>query len=199
MLYALGLTTDEIFKTFYETRTYVRTKKGWTVPFDGERALGTKLSADLVNAKDGKVAAKAGTKLTRLQLKKLAEAGLTKQLVGDEALVGRYLADDLIDETTGEIFVEAGDEIDEELLEKLAELGIDELPTLDIDHVNVGPVYPQHAGGRQEFEPGRGAVRNLPRHAPGRAADDRYGGDAVQGSVFRLPSVTTCRPSAASR
>ena len=139
MLYALGLTTDEIFKTFYETRTYVRTKKGWTVPFDSERALGTKLSADLVNAKDGKVAAKAGTKLTRLQLKKLAEAGLTKQLVGDEALVGRYMADDLIDETTGEIFVEAGDEIDEELLEKFAELGINELPTLDIDHINVGP------------------------------------------------------------
>ncbi|MEM7124314.1 MAG: DNA-directed RNA polymerase subunit beta [Pseudomonadota bacterium] len=139
MLYALGLTTDEIFKTFYETRTYVRTKKGWTVPFDSERALGTKLSADLVNAKDGKVAAKAGTKLTRLQLKKLAEAGLTKQLVGDEALIGRYMADDLIDESSGEIFVEAGDEIDEELLEKLNELGINELPTLDIDHVNVGP------------------------------------------------------------
>ncbi len=139
MLYALGLTTDEIFKTFYETRSYVRTKKGWTVPFDSERALGTKLSADLVNAKDGKVAAKAGTKLTRLQLKKLAEAGLTKQLVGDEALIGRYMADDLIDETSGEVFVEAGDEIDEELLEKLTELGINELPTLDIDHVNVGP------------------------------------------------------------
>ena len=83
--------------------------------------------------------AKAGTKLTRLQLKKLADAGLSDQLVEDTALIGRYMADDLIDETTGEVFVEAGDEIDETLMEKFNELGIDELLTLDIDHVNVGP------------------------------------------------------------
>ena len=139
MLYALGLTTEEIFQAFYDTRNYVKVKKGWKVPFDGARALGTKLTVDLINAKDGKVTAKAGTKLTRLQLKKLADAGLSDQLVEDTALIGRYMADDLIDETTGEVFVEAGDEIDETLMEKFNELGIDELLTLDIDHVNVGP------------------------------------------------------------
>ena len=139
MLLALGLSTDEILSTFYETVTYTKDKKGWKVVFDTRRAFGTKLSADLVNAKDGKVVAKAGTKLTRIQLRKLEEAGLTQQLVQDEALYGRYLAEDVVDLDTGLIVAEAGDEIDEDLLGKLVEMGMDEVPTLDIDHVNVGP------------------------------------------------------------
>ncbi|MDA1071917.1 MAG: DNA-directed RNA polymerase subunit beta, partial [Proteobacteria bacterium] len=139
MLLALGLSVDEILSTFYETVTYTKNKKGWKVVFDTRRAFGTKLTADLVNAKDGKVVAKAGTKLTRIQLKKLEEAGLTKQLVQDEALYGRYLSEDVVDLDTGLIVAEAGDEINAELLGKLVEMGMEEVPTLDIDHVNVGP------------------------------------------------------------
>ena len=139
ILRALGLSTDEILATFYDNVSYKKVKGGWKVPFDSKRALGTKLLADLINAKDGKVAAKAGTKLTRLQLKKLEEAGLKDQLVDDEALFGRYMAEDIVDMSTGLVTAEAGDEIDEELLEKLNEAGVDEIVTLDIDHVNVGP------------------------------------------------------------
>ncbi|MBC6438923.1 MAG: DNA-directed RNA polymerase subunit beta [Rhodospirillales bacterium] len=139
MLYALGLSTDEILKKFYDNVVYTKADGGWRVPFDTSRALGTKLASDLINAKDGKVAAKAGTKLTRLQLRKLEEAGLEEELVQDDVLFGRYMADDFIDVETGLVIAEAGDEIDEDLLAKLAEASIDKLPTLDIDHVNVGP------------------------------------------------------------
>ena len=139
MLLALGLDADDILSTFYRTLTYTRAAEGWTVPFDAERALGTKLAADLVNAEDGKTVAKAGTKLTRLQLRKLDQAGLRDRLVPAETMFGRYLADDMIDLETGLVLAEAGDEIDEELLGKLEEAGLNAVPTLDIDHITVGP------------------------------------------------------------
>ena len=56
-----------------------------------------------------------------------------------EELVGRYVGADLVNEQTGEVIAEAGDELTAELVEALAEAGITELPTLHIDHVNVGP------------------------------------------------------------
>ncbi len=139
MLFALGLTTDEILRTFYGRVTYTRAEGGWRVPFDSARALGAKLADDLVDARDGKVAAKAGTKLTRLQLRKLDEAGLEEELVRDEALLGRYLADDIVDAGTGLVIAEANDEIDEDLLGKLLEANVGEVVSLDIDHVEIGP------------------------------------------------------------
>ena len=54
------------------------------------------------------------------------------------ALIGRYAALDVINEKTGEIYVEAGQEITEAVLELFNENDIDLLPTLAIDHVNVG-------------------------------------------------------------
>lgn len=52
---------------------------------------------------------------------------------------GRYAALDVINEKTGEIAAEVGQEITEAVLELFNENDIDLLPTLAIDHVNVGP------------------------------------------------------------
>jgi len=56
-----------------------------------------------------------------------------------EELYGQYLAQDLFDPSTGEIFAEAGEEITIKTLPLLIEKGFDELPILDIDHINIGP------------------------------------------------------------
>ena len=115
---------------------------GWKVPFDTSETtalFGTKLARDLVNAADGEIVARAGTKLTRLQLTKLAKAGLEEQFVGDDTLYGRFLAEDVIDLSSGLVLAEAGSEIDRALLDVLVGYGIGEIATLDIDHVKVGP------------------------------------------------------------
>ena len=57
----------------------------------------------------------------------------------DEDLVGQYVAEDLVNPQTGEIFAEAGDEISDKSLKVMIEAGFDEIPVLDIDHVNIGP------------------------------------------------------------
>ena len=134
-----GMSNEEILGTFYDTITYEKAKKGWKTAFDAERFRGVKLTADLINAKTGKAALKEGDKVTPRKAKKLAEEGLTEILVQNEQLVGQYLAADLFDQKTGQITHEAGHEITEEDLAAIDEAKIEELPILNIDHLNVGP------------------------------------------------------------
>ena len=138
LLYALGLTAEDIMEHYYNWVSIERDKKGWRAPFDPESMRGLKLVMDLVNAKSGKVVAEAGTKMTTRLGRKLVDAGLKEVLVPASELIGRFVARDIVNEETGEIFVEAGDELDEENIVVLEEAGVTHIDTLDVDHVNIG-------------------------------------------------------------
>jgi DNA-directed RNA polymerase subunit beta len=138
LLYALGMSGEEILNTFYKQVLYKRAKDGWRVPFDANRLRGYKAINDLVDADTGKVVLEAGKKLTVRQARQLAEKGLKALRLTDEELIGHYLAEDLVNAKTGEIYAEAGEEITEKNLKLLNEQGYKELPLLNIDHVNVG-------------------------------------------------------------
>ena len=146
LLFALGMDGEEILNFFYNKMSYVRVadkKKGsepyWRVPYDAERMKGVKASVDLIDADTGEVVVEAGKKLTVRTARALAERGVKFLKAQDEDLYGQYLAEDLYDPTTGEIFAEAGEEISAKSLVSLIEQGFDDLPILDIDHVNIGP------------------------------------------------------------
>jgi len=139
LLYALGLSSEDILDYFYKKVTYTREKKGWRTAYDAARMRGRKPAFDLVDAASGEVLLKAGEKVTPRLARKFEKAGLAELLVPDEDLIGRYVANDLINEETGEIYVEAGDELSAESVGALVEAGVRELATLDIDHVNIGP------------------------------------------------------------
>jgi DNA-directed RNA polymerase subunit beta len=64
LLFALGLTSEEILDTFFNRLVYTRDKDGWRIPFDPERMKGFKATNDLLDAKTGKVVLEAGKKLT---------------------------------------------------------------------------------------------------------------------------------------
>ncbi|MBO6950188.1 MAG: DNA-directed RNA polymerase subunit beta [Rhodospirillales bacterium] len=134
-----GMTPEDVLRYFYDVVSFERVKRGWKTPFNPDLLRGVKLTADLINAKTGRVAAEAGTKMTPRLLRQLAEKGMEEQVVTDEELIGRYVASDIINEETGEVYVEAGEEIVEDTLEMLAEANVDVIDTLAIDHVNVGP------------------------------------------------------------
>jgi DNA-directed RNA polymerase subunit beta len=139
LLYALGLDGEEILSTFYKTITYSADGENWRMPFDAERIKGVKAVADMIDADTGKVILEAGKKLAVRAARQLAENGVKAIRVPSEDLYGHYLAQDLFDPATGEIFAEAGDEISAKSLPLLIEKGFDELPILDIDHINIGP------------------------------------------------------------
>ncbi len=139
LLYALGMDGEEILSTFYDTITYTRDKAGWRFPFGGERMKGMKVSADLVDADSGEVVVEAGKKLTVRSIRQLDERGVKFLRAADDELHGQYNATDLYNPQTGEIFAEAGDEITAKSLQLLIDAGFNELPLLDIDHINIGP------------------------------------------------------------
>src|SRR4030088_279131 len=138
LLYALGMSGEEILNTFYKQAVYKRSKHGWRVPFDANQLKGYKAVNDLVDADTGKVVVDDAKKITVRQARQLQEKGLKALRMPDEELIGQYIAEDLVNHKTGEIYVEAGGEITEKVLKVLHEAGYKELPVLDIDHVNVG-------------------------------------------------------------
>ena len=139
LLFALGLDGEEILSHFYNKILYVREKDGWRLPFDGDRLKGTKAVVDVIDADTGDVVIEAGKKLTARTARALTERGVKFIRAQDEDLYGQYIAEDLFNPETGEIFAEAGEEISAKTLETLLSLGFDELPLLDIDHINIGP------------------------------------------------------------
>ena len=134
-----GLTSEDILGYFYDKTVYTRGPKGWKTAFQPERMKGVKLVYDLIDAKTGEKVAEAGTKMTPRLGKKLREQGVEDILVLPEDLTGQYAAEDLINERTGEIYIEAGHELTAAILGELEKAGVSELPTLAIDHINVGP------------------------------------------------------------
>ena len=138
ILFALGYDSEEILNNFYHKYVVEMNKKGWVSDFKGAQYKGIKISADLVNADTGEVAAEAGTKMTPRYINKLVESGLKKILYAKEALVGQFVAEDIVNLKTGLIYAEAGDEITMDLLEALESNKISKLPILEIDHVNTG-------------------------------------------------------------
>jgi DNA-directed RNA polymerase subunit beta len=139
LLFALGMTGEDILAHFYNTVTYVRGPGGWQIPYVSENWRGQKPGYDVVDANSGEVVFPAGQKISPRAATKAGKDGLAMLLIPTEEIFGRYSALDLINEATGEIYIEAGDEVSAENLEKLDAAGVDRIDTLDIDHVNTGP------------------------------------------------------------
>jgi DNA-directed RNA polymerase subunit beta len=139
LLHALGLSSEEILNTFYNTVSYGRGKNGWQIPYVAENWRGQKPMYDVADAKTGEIIFKAGEKITPRRANQAAKDGLKNLVIPTEEIFGRFSAHDLINEKTGEIYIEAGDEVSEENLEKLDKAGIKTLELLDIDYVNTGP------------------------------------------------------------
>jgi len=139
LLRAIGMETDQILNTFYDTLHYKKHKNGWETAYNPETYRGVKLFSDLIDAKTGKVVAESGTKVTPRKAKKLAEDGLKSLLISRDDMIGKFVAQDIVNMGTGEIYVEAGDELTKDKLALLEEIGLEELPVLAIDDIHVGP------------------------------------------------------------
>ncbi len=152
LLYALGLSQEDICDTYYQEVKYcVSGDNKWSMPFYPSRFRGIKPIFDLVDADTGEVIAEAGKKITPRFVKEVEESKSVKKiLVPFDSIIGRFASHDIINEKTGEIWLEAGEEITCDFdqksgsitggnLKTLFDNGVTEISTLDIDHVNVGP------------------------------------------------------------
>src|SRR5580704_4304480 len=139
LLYALGLTQEEILNYFYTKIAFKRQKDGsWTTPMDPSWMRSAKSMSDWKNAKNGDVILEAGAKITVRSLRKLQEDGVKQIAVSDDDLIGRYSALDMVNPETGEIYVEAGDELTAANLEVLLENGFNEIGCINVDGIVIG-------------------------------------------------------------
>ncbi|MBA3813437.1 MAG: DNA-directed RNA polymerase subunit beta [Alphaproteobacteria bacterium] len=135
---AQGMSREEILNVFYGTVEYQKCGEHWKTAFRPELVKPGKLAHDLIDAATGKVVAAEGAKVNMRFARKLQTEGLNEILVYENDVLGCYVASDLINESTGEVYAEAGDEITPAFLEVIAKADVQSIPTLDIDHVNVG-------------------------------------------------------------
>ena len=196
ILYALGMSKEEILEQYYKQIAFKRDKKkdGWTRPFNAEDYRGSKLLRDLVDAKTGEVVAPQGRKLTKRGAKKLADDGLKSVLISNEEMSERFAAEDIVNMETGQIYAEAGDELSEEAMELINEAGITELSVLNIDYVNVGP-YIRNTLAADKNDSRAGALVDIYRvMRPGEpptteAAEDLFNSLFFDGERYDLSAV----------
>jgi DNA-directed RNA polymerase subunit beta len=140
LLYALGLTQEEILQYFYSTISFKHNKDGsWTTALDPAWMRNAKSTSDWKNAKSGDVVLEAGSKVTVRALRKLAEDGVKNIAFSVDELIGRFSALDMVNPETGEIYIEAGEEITADNLVTALEAGFHDIEVLNIDNINVGP------------------------------------------------------------
>jgi DNA-directed RNA polymerase subunit beta len=139
LLYALGLTQEDILKNFYGKIAFKHTKGGgWTTPLDPAWMKNAKATGEWKNAKGGDVLVEPGAKITVRGLRKWQEDGVKQIALGDDDLIGRFSALDMVNPETGEIYVEAGDELTAANLEVLIENGFHEIDCINVDGITIG-------------------------------------------------------------
>ncbi|MGC3874226.1 DNA-directed RNA polymerase subunit beta [Halomonas sp. GXIMD04776] len=137
LLRALGMSTEEILGTFFETSTFHIEKSGFSVDLVPSRLRGETATFDIKDG-DGSVIVEEGRRVTQKHIRQMEKAGLERLEVPMEYLFGKTLAKDQVDPNTGELICECNSEITPELLEKLAQAGIETLETLYTNDLDCG-------------------------------------------------------------
>ena len=137
VLRALGMTTQEILATFFDTDTLRLSKNEIKIELIPARMRGLQLDFDIKTPK-GEVIVEAGRRISARHVRQLEKTRIKQLAVEKSFLVGRALADDVIDQTTGELLAAANEVITEELIDKFQESGIVELKTIYTNEIDRG-------------------------------------------------------------
>jgi DNA-directed RNA polymerase subunit beta len=137
LLRALGLESEEILDTFFDTNTFSIDSEG-NISFIiiPERLRGETINFEIKHK--NKVIVEAGRRITARHIRELEKAKLSKIDVPDDYLEGKVLAKNIIDEETGEFIAECNSELTAELVEALINSGITQFETLYTNELDRG-------------------------------------------------------------
>ncbi|MBT6325040.1 MAG: DNA-directed RNA polymerase subunit beta [Bdellovibrionales bacterium] len=139
LLKSLGYSTTDILKMFYSMEKVSLSAKGdFTRELDFSLMIGTRSFNDILDPKTGKVIIKKGKKITKMSVKKLNEAKITKLPISIDELVGKVVSDDVFDPSTGEVICLANEALSEANIQEMISCGLKEVEILYIDMINSG-------------------------------------------------------------
>ncbi len=137
LMRALGMTTQEILDTFFDTDSYTLSEGTVSLALVASRLRGETAAFDLKDGK-GNVLVEAGRRITARHIRDLEKSKVTELQVTNEYLVGKAIAKDVVHPATGEIVADANAEITEELLEGIVAAGIESFETLYVNELDCG-------------------------------------------------------------
>ena len=142
LLFALGLSLEDIFTEFHELNTFTRKGKipagHFLMEFQPHQLRGEKLPVPLKGA-NGKTLVKKDTQITKDIVKLLETKEVNTAVVPADFLMGRYTVTTIVDESTGEILVPAGHEISENNIEEIVAAKIETIKTVHVNIRDAGP------------------------------------------------------------
>ncbi|HBB40101.1 MAG: DNA-directed RNA polymerase subunit beta [Nitrospirae bacterium CG18_big_fil_WC_8_21_14_2_50_70_55] len=138
LLKALGYTSKEILRLYYDMEVVHLRPGGEIAKEINEKVLrGSRAATDIKAGRQ--MVVKQGNKITKVAIKRLAEAGVTELPMTREELVGRVVVDDVVDPTTGEVLVDHNTELREEQVEQIIAAGVTQIEFLFIDEITATP------------------------------------------------------------
>ena len=140
LLRALGYSTEELLKMYYDIETISVDATGIYRPLERKYLLNQRADFDIVDPTTGEVIVREKRKYNAGSIRKMIAAGITHVPMSMESLCDRVAAEDYYNEETGEVILECNQQITPEILERLGACGINEINVLyfDNDGLNVG-------------------------------------------------------------
>ena len=185
ILRALGMNEAEMLDMFFEKNTfYHRPKDEIELELVPQRLRGETATFEI---KIGdKVIVEEGRRITARHVR-AARGGEASRAwhVPREYLYGKVLAHDVVNTDTGEILAKANEVLTAALVEKLIEAGITAGQHAVHERPGPRPVHLRHAAHRSDQDAPRGAGRDLPHDASGRAAHQGCGREPVPEPVLQ--------------
>lgn len=138
VLKAMGYSTSDLLKEFYQMETISFNKDGsYARKLDFNLLVGTRANADVLD-KSGSVIVKKGKKYTKASIKKMEDSKIAELPAELEEVVGKVLAEDIFNEKTGEVICLANEALSESKIHDLVKAGVKEVNVLYIDMINFG-------------------------------------------------------------
>lgn len=137
LLRALGLSTEEILDTFFETNIIHLKNNEVVLELKPERLRG-ELAVSDIKDKDGKLIIEQGRRISQRYVQLIQKAGIKQLHLPFEYLIGKVIAKPVINAETGEVVANANAEITQELLTRFTEAGIKTIETLYVNELDRG-------------------------------------------------------------
>ena len=137
LLRAIGMTTQEILATFFQTDIFHLVKNEIKLDLIPNRLRGMQFEFDVKTPK-GEVIIEANRRISGRHIRELEKFKLKLLTIEPSFLIGRSLAEDVIHPQTGELLAQANDLVSKDLIDKLFEAGIEQVKTVYTNDLDQG-------------------------------------------------------------
>lgn len=137
LLRALGLSTEEILDTFFESNVIHLKNNEVILELKPERLRG-ELAVTDIKDKDGNLIIEQGRRISQRYVQLIQKAGIKQLHLPREYLIGKVIAKPIINAETGEVVANANAEITTDLMARFVDADIKTIETLYVNELDRG-------------------------------------------------------------